>query len=82
VAKPGHEYFPARQAGHPDAVHDFCEEVYILDGAITGLRLDQAFTADMYVCRPPGMPHGPWHSPDGYPTFEVRMSERFRGDAL
>jgi hypothetical protein len=52
---------PAEQVGHPDAalrtgtdttpdgvqVHDFCEEVYILDGAITGLRLDQTFTAGM-----------------------------------
>ena len=64
MAKPGHEYFPAGQ-GHPmrrfepgtgttpDGVqiHDFCEEVYILDGVITGLRLDQACTAGMYVCR-------------------------------
>ena len=45
----------------PDGVqiYDFCEEVYILDGVIAGLRLDQACTAGMYVCRPPGMPHGP-----------------------
>ncbi len=28
-------------------VHDFCEEVYILDDAITDLRLDQTFTAGM-----------------------------------
>jgi hypothetical protein len=49
---------------HPDGVpvYDFCDEVYILDGAITGLRLDQTFTAGMYVGRPPGMPHGPWPS--------------------
>jgi hypothetical protein len=61
MAKPEHEYFQAGQAGHPDAalrtghrhhpdgvqVHDFCEEVSILDGAITGLRLDQTFTAGM-----------------------------------
>jgi hypothetical protein len=33
----------------PDGVqvHDFCEEVYILHGAITDLRLDQTFTAGM-----------------------------------
>jgi hypothetical protein len=33
----------------PDGVqvHDFCEEVYILDGAITGLRLDRTFAAGM-----------------------------------
>ena len=73
MAKPGHEYFPAGQAATqmrrfepgtgttPDGVqiHDFCEEVYILNGVITGLRLDQACTAGMCVSRPPGMPHGP-----------------------
>jgi hypothetical protein len=53
-------------------VHDFWEEVYILDGSITDLRLNQTFTAGMYACRPPGMPHGPWHSPSGCLTFEVR----------
>jgi ChrR Cupin-like domain len=53
-------------------VHDFWKEVYILDGAITDLRLDHTFTAGMYVCRPPGMPHGPWHGPDGCLTFDVR----------
>jgi hypothetical protein len=54
-------YFPAEQAGHPDAslrtghgttpngvqVHDSCEEACILDGAITDLRPDQTFTAGM-----------------------------------
>ncbi len=87
MAKPEHEYFrPSRSATRmlrfelgtgatPNGVqvHDFCEEVHILDGAITDLRLDQTFTAGMYVCRPPGMPHGPWHSPDGCLTFEVRF---------
>ncbi len=33
---------------------------------------NQTFGAGMYACRPPGMPHGPWHSPDGCLTFEVR----------
>lgn len=52
--------------------HDFWEEVYILDGSITDLNLGQTFTAGMYACRPPGMPHGPWVSSDGCRTFEVR----------
>ncbi|MED5569770.1 MAG: cupin, partial [Chloroflexota bacterium] len=26
----------------------------------------------MYACRPPGMPHGPYLSPIGCTTFEVR----------
>lgn len=52
--------------------HDFWEEVYILEGAIHDLTLDQVFTAGMYACRPPGMRHGPWRSPEGCITFEVR----------
>lgn len=39
-------------------VHDFWEEVYVLAGSLTDLRLDQTFTAGMCACRPPGMEHG------------------------
>jgi hypothetical protein len=53
-------------------VHPFWEEVYILEGEITDLRLHQSFRAGMYACRPPGMPHGPWLSESGCITFEVR----------
>jgi len=53
-------------------VHDFWEEVYILTGEIVDLELDESFTAGMYACRPPGMRHGPWRSPSGCTTFEVR----------
>ena len=53
-------------------VHDFWEEVYILEGSIIDLPLNQEFTAGMYACRPPGMKHGPWKSPKGCVTFEVR----------
>jgi hypothetical protein len=53
-------------------VHDFWEEVYILEGSFTDLRLGETFTAGMYACRPPGMEHGPWTSADGCLTFEVR----------
>lgn len=52
--------------------HDFWEEVYILEGSLHDLTLDQVFTTGMYACRPPGMQHGPWISPDGCVTFEVR----------
>jgi ChrR-like protein with cupin domain len=53
-------------------VHDFWEEVYILEGSIHDLTLGQTFGAGMYACRPPGMAHGPWRSPEGCTTFEVR----------
>ena len=52
--------------------HDFWEEVYILEGELTDLRLGETFTAGMYACRPPGMEHGPWITQNGCVTFEVR----------
>jgi hypothetical protein len=52
--------------------HEFWEEVWIVSGAITDRRLGQTFSAGMYACRPPGMAHGPWDSPEGCTTFEVR----------
>lgn len=56
--------------------HDFWEEVWILEGGFHDLTLGQTFTAGMYACRPPGMPHGPWRSPDGCKTFEIRYYRR------
>lgn len=53
-------------------VHDFWEEVYILEGDITDLRLEETFTAGMYACRPPGMEHGPWRSSSGVRMLEFR----------
>ncbi|HWD01180.1 MAG TPA: cupin domain-containing protein [Amycolatopsis sp.] len=53
-------------------VHDFWEEVYILEGSFTDLTLRETFSQGMYACRPPGMPHGPWRTDEGVLTFEVR----------
>ncbi|MBO0849988.1 MAG: cupin domain-containing protein [Pseudonocardia sp.] len=57
-------------------VHDFWEEVYILEGSMTDLRLGETFSAGGYACRPPGMEHGPWRSEEGCTTFEVRYRAR------
>jgi len=53
-------------------VHDFWEEVYIVEGDMVDLSLGRTFSAGFYACRPPGMPHGPWRSDQGCLTFEVR----------
>ena len=53
-------------------VHDFWEEVYILEGELHDVTLDEVFPAGTYACRPPGMEHGPWRSEPGCVTFEVR----------
>jgi len=52
--------------------HDFWEEVYIVEGSLHDLTLQQTFPRGTYACRPPGMRHGPWTAPDGCMTFEVR----------
>lgn len=54
--------------------HEFWEEVFIVSGDLTDLRLGQTFTAGMYACRPPGMPHGPWTSEEGVLMVEFRHS--------
>jgi hypothetical protein len=56
--------------------HDFFEEVYIVSGSLTDLRLGRTFSNGMYACRPPGMPHVPWTSTDGCEIFEVRYAAR------
>lgn len=52
--------------------HDFWEEIYIVEGDLLDLRLNEKFTAGMYACRPPGMEHGPWRSESGVLMFEFR----------
>ncbi|RNB88476.1 cupin [Brevibacillus nitrificans] len=53
-------------------IHDFWEELYIIEGSIIDLELNEEFTHGMVACRPPGMKHGPWKSPNGCKIFEVR----------
>jgi len=53
-------------------VHEYWEEVYILDGDLTDLSLGTTFTAGMYACRPPGMRHGPWRTAHGVTMLEIR----------
>jgi hypothetical protein len=69
-------YFAPGTDTSPNGVmrHDFWEEVYIISGAITDVRLNKTFTAGMYAVRPPHMEHGPWIASleQGAQTFEVR----------
>jgi hypothetical protein len=53
-------------------VHDFWEEVFILEGALVDRAKGKTFTRGMYACRPPGMVHGPYDIPFGCVTLETR----------
>ncbi|MER5405761.1 cupin domain-containing protein [Streptomyces sp. NPDC002769] len=55
--------------------HDFWEEVHLLEGALHDLTLGATFTAGMYACRPPGMPHGPWTSQEGVTMLVITYPE-------
>src|SRR3954462_2802598 len=46
------------------ASHAYVEEVLILAGSMYDVTLEQWFGAGEYACRPPGMVHGPWTSPE------------------
>lgn len=67
---PGTDTTPLGVQAHP-----FWEEVYILEGGLHDLTLDKTFGAGTYACRPPGMKHGPWKTPAGCTTFEVRYDD-------
>lgn len=57
-------------------VHDYWEEVYLLDGDMrvgndeNGLG-GTAFSPNTYACRPPGAAHGPFKSENGCVLFEI-----------
>lgn len=57
------------------AVHDYHEEVVILEGGLIDRGLDEAFTAGMYAYRTPGMEHGPYDYPVGCLLFEHRYAD-------
>ncbi|WHY67706.1 cupin domain-containing protein [Neobacillus sp. SuZ13] len=53
-------------------LHDFWEELYIIEGSIIDLELNEEFKEGAVACRPPGMKHGPWKTSEGCKIFEVR----------
>ena len=61
-------------------VHDFCEEVYLLQGdLVVGCDAQaqggDAFNAPTYACRPPGAVHGPFVSRGGCLMLEIQSYE-------
>ena len=52
--------------------HHHLEELWIVSGAIYDLALEQNFVEGMYANRLHHMDHGPWRSPHGAITFELR----------
>jgi len=55
--------------------HEHLEEIWIVEGAIHDLTLEQNFTSGMYANRLAGMKHGPWRARDGAVTVEIRDND-------
>ncbi|MCX5181597.1 cupin domain-containing protein [Streptomyces sp. NPDC059837] len=52
--------------------HEWVEEVYLLEGDLHDLTLDQTFRAGDFAARPPGMEHGPYRTTGGCVMLEIR----------
>lgn len=69
--------FPQSQRVNAVFVHDYWEEVYILEGelllgaGVEGSEL-KTYGPAHYACRPPGTPHGPFGSDKGCIFLEVQ----------
>ena len=54
-------------------IHDFWEYVFIIEGSMIDLTLNQEFKKGSVAIRNPGMRHGPWIIPSGgCRVFEIR----------
>nr|WP_296773534.1 cupin domain-containing protein [Rhodococcus sp. (in: high G+C Gram-positive bacteria)] len=58
-------YDPGTHSSPGVITHRFWEEVILLEGDLHDVTANLTFTAGMYACRPPGMPHGPYLSTTG-----------------
>ena len=65
---------PGTTSGREIIRHEYVEEVYLLEGELTDLTLEQTFHAGDYAFRPPGMPHGPYGTRTGCTMLEIRYS--------
>jgi len=58
--------------------HDFCEEVFILEGYMIDVAKNLTAAAGHYACRPVGMIHGPYDIPVSCLCFETRYQDPSR----
>ncbi|MBW2149622.1 MAG: cupin domain-containing protein [Deltaproteobacteria bacterium] len=68
--------FPPGYEGREVKIHDYWEEIYVLDGYFEDITLDCKFPAGSYACRPPGMTHGPFRTPLGCTALEILYGNR------
>jgi hypothetical protein len=68
--------FPPGLETNETLVHDFWEEVLIVEGSLYDIAKKETYLPGYYACRPPGMNHGPYKIPFGCVTFEIRYYKK------
>ena len=53
-------------------VHDFVEEIWVIEGELIDTRQNLELKKNYYGYRHPGMEHGPYYTKNGATTFEIR----------
>lgn len=59
-------------------VHDFWEEIWVVQGRFQDKRTGEVYGAGMFACHPPGMAHGPFRYLEDCVLFEVRYTNPHR----
>lgn len=67
--------FPPKTSMPETLAHDFCEEIYVVDGFLTDTAKDITMAKGYYGSRLPGMKHGPYEIPLGCMTMEFRYQD-------
>lgn len=67
--------FPPRTVVPDVLTHDFCEEIYVVDGYLTDTTKNITLGKGYYGSRLPGMLHGPYDIPFGCVTMEIRYQD-------
>lgn len=67
--------FPPQTEVPEVLTHDFCEEVYIVDGYLTDTQKGLTMAKGYFGSRLPGMVHGPYSIPLGCTTMEIRYQD-------
>ncbi len=57
--------------------HDFCEEIYVIEGELVSDETGQVKKAGNYICRPIGQPHGAFHTKTGALLIEFRYMPKY-----
>ncbi len=72
-------FLPGADTGALGAqVHDYPEEVLILEGSLYDAAFDRHLTVGDYTSRPPGEEHGPFRTEEGAVVFEVSYPSQAR----